>query len=160
MFMKAFMSIGKLAENAGVGVETIRFYERERLMPPPERSPGNYRQYDSEAIGRLRFILNAKNLGFTLDEIRVLLRTSENPKSDADDFHKIAKSKIEWIDERIERLHEMREILASAVAACPGHGTGKSKCPVLALLTGGTCQEAQSCRCEKCRNMANNSKRN
>jgi MerR family transcriptional regulator, copper efflux regulator len=152
--MKLRMSIGKLAESAGVGVETIRFYERERLLPPPERSPGNYRQYGEDALGRLNFILNAKNLGFTLDEIRLLLRTSENPHSDAGDFHEIAKKKIDWIEERIEKLREMRETLAGAVAACPGHGAGKSKCPVLALLTGGACHEAQSCTCEKCHRVA------
>jgi len=145
------MSIGKLADNAGVGVETIRFYERERLLPEPVRSPGNYRQYGAEALGRLRFIINAKHLGFTLDEIRALLRTSENPKSDAGNFHDIAKNKIEWIDRRIEQLREMREVLADAVEACPGHGSGKSECPVLALLTGGECRRAESCSCEKCR---------
>jgi MerR family transcriptional regulator, copper efflux regulator len=143
------MSIGRLAENAGVGVETIRFYERERLMPRPARSPGNYRQYDAAALGRLRFIINAKNLGFSLDEIRTLLRTSDNPRSDAGDFHAMAKQKIEWIDRRIENLREMRDVLAGAVAACPGHGRSKSECPVLALLTGGCCG-AESCSCERC----------
>ena len=143
------MSIGELAKKADVSVETLRFYERERLLPSPERSPGNYRQYGNDAVHRMRFILNAKNLGFTLDEIRELLRTSENPSADAGDFHSIAKRKIDWIDLRIKKLREMRDVLAEAVEACPGHGAGKSECPVLALLTGESCARAENCRCDR-----------
>jgi MerR family transcriptional regulator, copper efflux regulator len=145
--MNDTMSIGRLAREAGVGVETIRYYEHEHLLSPPHRSHSNYRQYGEEALGRLRFIRNAKNLGFTLEEIRRLLRTSEDAMSDAGDFHAIAKAKIAWIDERIGQMQAMRDVLAGAVAACPGHGADKSSCPVLALLTGenGTC--AASCRC-------------
>jgi MerR family transcriptional regulator, copper efflux regulator len=144
------MHIGELAKEAGVGVETIRFYERERLLRRPKRTSGNYRLYDVGALGRLKFILNAKNLGFSLDEIRVLLRASENPDSDAGDFRDLARRKIEWIDERVEKLREMRETLAGAMAACPGHGHEKSECPVLALLTGDACCKAESCSCGKC----------
>jgi MerR family transcriptional regulator, copper efflux regulator len=149
--MKNGMSIGKLAEEAGIGIETIRYYERERLLPNPRRTLSNYRLYDETALGRLRFILHAKELGFTLDEIRRLLRMSEDAHADAGDFHALAKEKIAWIDERIAQLKSMRGTLAKAVAACPGHGSDKSECPVLALLTGCDCEHSGACQCEMCR---------
>jgi len=79
--MTEAMTIGTLAKKAGVGVETIRFYEREKLLQKPERTAGNYRAYAPAALSRLNFIRQAKNLGFTLDEIRRLLRMSENAAS-------------------------------------------------------------------------------
>lgn len=148
--MKQGMSIGELAEAAGVGIETIRYYERERLLPSPQRTMSNYRLYDESAQGRLRFIRNAKDLGFTLDEIRRLLRMSADAHADAGDFHSLAKEKIEWIDERIQRMQHMRDILARAVKACPGHGSDKTECPVLALFTGCECAHDSSCRCDAC----------
>jgi MerR family copper efflux transcriptional regulator len=148
---KRGMGIGRLAEAAGVGIETIRYYERERLLPNPHRTLSNYRLYDESALGRLRFIRHAKELGFTLDEIRRLLRMSEDAHADAGDFHALAKEKISWIDERINKLQGMRDILAKAVAACPGHGADKSECPVLELLTGCDCSHEGPCDCEVCR---------
>lgn len=68
------ISIGELAALSGIGKETIRFYERESLMPPPRRTAANYRCYSPEAVARLQFIRHAKQLGFQLDEIRKLLR--------------------------------------------------------------------------------------
>jgi len=148
----AKLSIGKLAEAAGVGIETIRFYERARLLPPPERTAGNYRLYDGTALARLRFIRHGKKLGFTLDEIRRLLRMSEDSGSDAGDFHDIAREKIAWIDARMNEMQAMREMLSRAMEACPGHGADRSECPVLALFTGGDAGEDRTCRCEDCKN--------
>jgi MerR family copper efflux transcriptional regulator len=130
------MSIGQLAREAEVGVETIRFYERETLLPRARRTESNYRLYGPEALERLRFIRHAKDLGFTLEEIRRLLRLSVNAHSDAGDFHALAKEKIDWIDERVSQLRQMRDVLGAAIDACPGHGAGKDECPILALFTG------------------------
>jgi len=134
------MSIGHLAKEAGIGVETIRFYERETLLPRPQRTESNYRHYGQDALDRLRFIKHAKELGFTLEEIRRLLRLSENSHADAGDFHALATEKIRWIEERIRQLQQMRDVLAAANDACPGHGHGKHECPILALFTN---QETQ-----------------
>jgi MerR family copper efflux transcriptional regulator len=142
--------IGELAKAAGVGVETVRFYERERLLERPQRTSGNYRRYDAAALGRLRFIRNAKELGFTLDEIRRLLRMSRDAHTDAGDFHELASEKIAWIDGRIAQLRNMRRTLSRAVEACPGHGADKSRCPVLGLLTGERRTHPSACRCEAC----------
>ena len=73
--MKA-MKIGEVAKRSGVGIETIRFYEREGLLQEPERRPSGYRQYDESTIKRLEYISRAKELGFTLAEIRELLELS------------------------------------------------------------------------------------
>ncbi len=72
--MRTGMSIGVLAGLTGVGIETVRFYEREGLLPEPPRSPAGYRIYDADPVRRVRFILKAKNLGFTLAETRELNR--------------------------------------------------------------------------------------
>lgn len=148
--MTEAMTIGTLAKKAGVGVETIRFYEREKLLQKPERTAGNYRAYAPAALARLNFIRQAKNLGFTLDEIRRLLRMSENDASDAGDFHAVARSKIEWLDRRMEEMRSMRATLVKAVAACPGHGSDKSACPVLALFTGEEAHHPEYCHCPGC----------
>lgn len=73
------LTIGQVARQAGVGVETVRFYERQGLLAPPERTTSGYRQYEEEAIWRLRFIRRAKELGFTLNEIKELLSMRRQP---------------------------------------------------------------------------------
>ncbi|MBN1403867.1 MAG: heavy metal-responsive transcriptional regulator [Opitutales bacterium] len=133
---EANYTIGQLAKEANIGVETIRFYEREGLLPEPRRTHSNYRKYASGALDRLRFVRHAKDLGFTLEEIRRLLSLSENSHADAGTFHVLAEEKIRWIDERISQLQNMRDILSAAVDSCPGHGTDKSKCPILELFIG------------------------
>ncbi len=136
-------SIGQLARSSGVGVETIRYYEREGLLPAPRRTLSNYRQYGQDAADRLGFILHAKELGFTLEEIRRLLHLSTNARTDAGTFHELALEKVRWIDERIASLQQMRKLLSDAVEACPGHGADKSECPILALFREGTHAKAE-----------------
>ncbi len=130
------LTIGVLARETGLGVETIRFYEREGLLPEPERSASNYRRYGPEALRRLRFIRRAKDLGFTLQEIRRLLDLSASSHSDAGHFKALAEEKIGWIEQRISELQAMRDILAGAIERCPGHGS-KERCPILALFSEG-----------------------
>jgi DNA-binding transcriptional MerR regulator len=142
-------TIGRLARHAGVGVETIRFYEREGLIPEPARTGGNYRMYGAEAFERLCFIRHAKELGFTLDEIRRLLALSRSSRADAGDFHALAREKIDWIRERIAQLERMQAVLSAAVESCPGHGADKAECPILHLFTHG-CPHGEGCRCGDC----------
>lgn len=124
------MTIGKVAKESGVGVETVRFYEREGLLQQPARKLSGYRQYEPEAIIRLRFIKNAQRLGFTLREIKELLALRIDPGATRAQVRQQAIAKIEDIDQRIEELKRMKRALAPLIRACDGKGTVKG-CPIL-----------------------------
>lgn len=127
---------GSVARGAGVGVETIRFYEREGLIGKPPRTPSGYRQYPEDVIERVRFIQRAKDLGFSLAEIRELLALSVRPGSECDDVRLRAEAKIADIEARMRDLDAMRRVLAELTRAC---ATGKptSECPILECLSRG-----------------------
>ena len=120
------------ARLAGVSVETIRFYEREDLIAQPARSGEGYRRYPPETLTRLRFTRRAKDLGFSLDEIRELLRLGEEPQSACADVRRFAEEKISAIDAKIEALHAMRLALLDLTAACREAVPGV--CPILEAL--------------------------
>lgn len=126
------LTIGKAAQLAGVGVETIRFYEREGLIPQPARRNGSYRRYPPELVTRIRFIRRAKDLGFSLEEVRELLRLAEEPGTACDDARRRAEGKIAAIDDKLAALTKMREALVSLTAACREAPTGT--CPILEVL--------------------------
>lgn len=127
------LTIGRLARQAGVGVETIRFYEREGLLTPPKRSPSGYRQYPIEALRRVRFIRHAKVLGFSLKEIQELLELRVNPRSSCTDVRRHAQAKVTDIERRIAALERMKEALARLARSCRGRGP-TSACPILEEL--------------------------
>ena len=127
------LSIGRLARASGVGVETIRFYEREGLLAPPPRTAAGYRQYDSDAIERLGFIRRAKRLGFSLEEIRELLDLAEAHGERAR-VKSLAEHKLAEIERRIEELRRMRKALAELTRQCSGHGPVEG-CPIIEALT-------------------------
>jgi MerR family transcriptional regulator, copper efflux regulator len=127
------MMIGEVARRAEVGVETIRFYEREGLVPEPPRTPAGYRQYPEEIVWRLRFIQHAKRLGFSLREIEELLSLRLAAGASVADVEARATAKIQEIDDRIRDLGRMRTSLASLVEACSGSG-GVAGCPILGAL--------------------------
>lgn len=128
------LTIGELARRAGVGVETIRFYERKGLIEEPERrSSSRYRQYPPEAVRRVRFIRQAKELGFTLEEIRELLELRVDPDSTCADVRGRAREKIADIEERIAGLEGMREALERLARKCRGRGP-TAHCPILEEL--------------------------
>lgn len=133
------MFIGELADAAGVGVETVRFYEREGLIPEPPRTGGGYRLYDAEAVRRVRFILRAKELGFTLGETRELLELRVTDPAACHDVEAAAREKITDIESRIRELERMRAVLDELVRACAANEeTGE--CPILDSLTEGSTQ--------------------
>ncbi len=99
----ALLTIGQLAKSAGVGVETVRFYERKGLLAEPNRRPSGYRQYDEEVVNRLRFIKRAKELGFTLAEIKELLSLRRNPTTTCADVKRRSEEKI---DDATRGLHQ------------------------------------------------------
>ena len=114
------MTVGKLARQAGVHIETVRFYEKQRLLPRPERTQGGHRLYSSEDVQRLRFIQRAKSVGFTLKEIAVLSRLrEEDPQASCNDAMDLARRKVAEIDRKLHDLHEMREALQGLIQECP-----------------------------------------
>jgi len=128
------LTIGRLAKATGVGVETIRYYERSGLMPEPRRGANGYRYYPPEAVDRLQFILQAKNLGFSLREIGELLALQDDPASACGDVRARAEAKIADIDARIAALTRIRNALAAMVARC--HDPAPlDDCPVMDALS-------------------------
>jgi MerR family copper efflux transcriptional regulator len=129
----ATLSIGKVARGSGVAIDTIRFYEREGLLPEPLRRASGYRTYDSSAVQRLRFIRRAKNLGFSLDEIRELLALSQDREHGVEAVKQRATARLADLDRRVRELNRIRRGLRELVDACPGHGVPE-QCPILRAL--------------------------
>lgn len=130
------LSISELARRAGVGVETVRFYERQGLLEVPTRRASGYRQYTAEAVRRLQFIRRAKTLGFTLREIAELIALRLDPATTRAEVRQQAVAKLADIDARIRDLRQMREALRRLTAACDGHGPLEG-CPILEALDDG-----------------------
>ena len=132
----ASLTIGQLGKRADVGVETVRFYERRGLLAEPDRRPSGYRQYDEEVVDRLRFIKRAKELGFTLNEIKDLLSLRLDPTTTCADVKSQAEDKITDIEAKIRTLQRMKKALVKVTKACSGSG-GTSECPILEALQKG-----------------------
>jgi len=130
------LTIGQVAKAAGIGVETIRFYERQGLLAEPARRSSGYRSYSEAAVARLQFIRRAKDLGFTLSEIKSLLELRRDPTATAADVRRQARQKIEDIEERIRSLGEIRGALLHLVEQCHGHGS-LSECPIVDAMEHG-----------------------
>lgn len=129
------LTIGAVARRAGVGIDTIRYYERERLLPPPLRRASGYRDYGLDTVERLRFIRRAKDLGFTLEEVRELLALSSDRERGVRDVKVRAEAKLVAVEDRIRELQSVRRGLKQLIAACPGHGP-LEHCPILHALGG------------------------
>ena len=131
----ASLTIGTVARRVGVAIDTIRYYEREGLLPEPARRASGYRSYGQGAITQLRFIRRAKELGFTLQEIRELLALSADRQRGVKAVKARAQKRLAALDERIAELERVRDGLAELVASCPGHGKPE-QCPILRALSG------------------------
>jgi len=134
--MRSALTIGEVAKAAEVGVETIRYYEREGLIAEPQRRPSGYREYSPDAIRRLRFIRRAKELGFTLKEIGELLALRVDPRTTCGDVREMARAKIADVERRIGELQRIEDVLRRLARACRGQGP-TSDCPILDLLDEG-----------------------
>ena len=128
------MKIGEVARRAEVPIDTVRYYEREGLIPPPVRRASGYRDYLEADVDRLRFMRRAKGLGFTLHEIRDLLSLTAMSGDDMAALNAQTQAKLRDVEERIHALTRIREALQSLVTACPGHGA-LNRCPILAALS-------------------------
>ncbi len=129
----AALTIGKVAKKAGIGTETVRFYERRGLIDEPPRGPSGYRHYPESVVHRLLFIRNAKELGFTLNEIRELLALRIDPTTTCGAVKRRAEEKIADIDEKLRLLRKMKRALAKLTESCSGSGPIDS-CPILRSL--------------------------
>ena len=130
------LSIGALAKAAGVKVVTVRYYEKVKLMPEPPRSDGNYRAYKREHLRRLRFIRRCRDLGFTLDQVRELLRLSVQAKRDCTDVDRITAKHLEEIETKIADLKRLAAELRRIKRQCPGSRT-IADCRILEALSPG-----------------------
>jgi Zn(II)-responsive transcriptional regulator len=125
------LGIGQLAKRAGVAIDTVRYYERNRLLAPAGRRASGYRRYGDAELKRLRFIRRAKALGFTLADIRSLLSLSE--ERNVGKVKRAAEAKLADVEQRIEELHRIQAGLRTLINACPGHGRAEA-CPILNAL--------------------------
>ncbi len=131
------MTIGKAARAAGVGVETIRFYERKGLIEqPPRPAFGGFRVYPAETVRRVRFIRQGQELGFSLRQIAELLSLKADPATDCSDVRRRAQAKLEEVDEKLARLTGIRAALEELIAACPGRGALRA-CSIMGALEDG-----------------------
>ncbi len=131
------LRIGEVARESGVGIETIRFYEREGVLDAPMRTAGGYRAYPREAVDQLKFVRRAKNLGFTLKEIRDLLSLKADPRKPCAEVDRRVAEKIEAIEAKIADLRRIQQALEQLAAACPGNASVKS-CNILQALADDT----------------------
>lgn len=115
-------TIGTAARQAGVNVETIRFYERSGLIKRPPKGEG-YRQYTPELIARVRFIRQAQGIGFWLREIEELLALEAGPGADCGEVRARARTKAEEVDHKLAELGRVRAALEAVIAGCPGEGS-------------------------------------
>ncbi len=128
------MKIGEVAKAAGVGIDAVRFYEREGLLPEPARRPSGYREYSPDAVVDLRFIKRAKDLGFSLKEISELLSIEREPDAGAADVKALAEEKLADLEDKIRALQRMKKALRKVAESCPGRGP-TSDCSILRSLT-------------------------
>ncbi|MGD9855352.1 MAG: MerR family transcriptional regulator [Planctomycetaceae bacterium] len=124
------MRIGEIAKRSGIGIETIRYYEREELLEEPQRRPSGYRQYDESTLARLEYIRRAKELGFTLSEIRELLELSFASQTCCDHVRQRAETKLNDIEDKIRSLQKMRRALTAILERCQANGSTKD-CPLV-----------------------------
>ncbi len=124
-------AIGQLAHAAGVGIDTVRYYERSGLLEPAQRLASGYRRYGETELRRLLFIRRAQRLGFSLAEIGELLAISG--RRDVRAVRKAAQARLRDVESRIVELQRVRDALSGLVAACPGGGHAED-CPILRAL--------------------------
>ena len=129
----AGLTIGKVAERAGVKIDTLLYYERQGVIAPPERNGSNYRVYTQDAVLRVRFVKRAQELGFSLAEIKELLELRVSEEASCADVRDQALAKVADLDQKIRSLQSMRGVLSKLAKECSGQGP-VSDCPILDTL--------------------------
>lgn len=126
------LAIGALSRHTGVNIETVRYYERIGLLPPPARSEGGHRLYGGGHLMRLNFVRRARDLGFTLDEIRGLLELAEKRDRPCAEAREVAVGHLSDVRAKIADLQTMERVLVDMVARCAGGST--PECPLIEAL--------------------------
>jgi DNA-binding transcriptional MerR regulator len=128
------LTIGKIATLAKVSTDTLRYYERERLIEPAAKSEGGYRLYERDALRRIRFIKQAQQCGFTLTEIRALLTLRSSDAACCRDVRRLALEKKLQLEAKIKTMKVMSKALHHLIAACSTDSRSLDDCPILAAL--------------------------
>jgi Hg(II)-responsive transcriptional regulator len=128
------LTTAEVAEQAGVNLQTVRYYERRGLLPVPPRRASGYRQYDEAYVARIRFIKRAQELGFTLGEIQDLLSLQAEPGASRD-VRARTQAKIEEVETKIRDLQRIKRTLEDLAKVCDGHGS-TDECPIWLALEG------------------------
>lgn len=144
--METGLTISRAAARAGVGVETIRFYERRGLIrQPPRPRSGGYRVYDDELVERIRFIRQAQELGFSLREIKELLSLRADPQADCGDVRRQAVVKRDEVNRKMAQLQRIHAALGELIASCPGGGAVRA-CTIIDAIAGRRGTQAKAAR--------------
>jgi Cd(II)/Pb(II)-responsive transcriptional regulator len=130
------MKIGELAAAAGMPVETVRFYEKQGLLPAPARHGNNYRRYDAAALQRLRFIGNCRALDMSLEEVRTLLGFIDQPSADCSPVDALVAEHLRHVRERMAELKALEHQLKLLQSAC-GHAAPHEVCGIVLALSAG-----------------------
>ncbi len=128
------LTIGDVAKQAQVNIETLRYYERQGIVPKPPRTHSNYRLYPGDTVRRVRFVKKAQELGFSLKEIKELLSLRATRGATCLDVRRQAATKIKQIDEKILSLQAMQNALGELVRRCAARRGSLSECPILESL--------------------------
>ena len=128
------MRIGAAAEQAGVNVQTLRYYERRGLLPRSPRRTSGYREFPDEAVRVVRFVKRAQDLGFTLDEIEELLRLRNDRRRDRGRIRTVAGKRVREIEGKIAELQAMKQALSHLIHCCEEGAT--LECPIIEALDG------------------------
>ena len=129
------LQIGRVAQRAGVSVDTVRYYESRGLIAEPPRQASGYRQYAPGVVDRIQFIKQAQKLGFTLADIEELLRLRDAPDTTCSDVRRKAESKLDEIEEKLVALRRMKATLDELVDACKGRQDERTdQCPILGAM--------------------------
>ncbi|MCA8926587.1 MAG: helix-turn-helix domain-containing protein [Alphaproteobacteria bacterium] len=126
------LTIGELAKRTGVNIETIRYYERIDLLPPPPRTPSGRRSYAESHVQVLAFIRRGRELGFPIADIRTLLRLAEPDDTSCAEVESIARAHLDSVRSKIADLMRLERLLSETVSQCGGDGA--PSCPVLDVL--------------------------
>ena len=124
-------TIARAAEAAGVGVETIRFYERRGLIAQPPKPARGFRTYPEETVARIRFIRQAQELGFSLAEVQELLALGADPEAECGAVRAQAEKKLAEVESKLARLEAIRTSLRKLIATCPSEGPAIGRCSIL-----------------------------
>ena len=135
------LTIGQMAKQAQVNIETIRYYERRGLLPEPPRTASGYRQYSEEAVVRVRFIKHAQQLGFSLREVLELLALRVDADTTCADVREFALAKMAEIERKLQMLEQMKQALDRLAAMCQQEQAPTSACPILDALEQSSAPE-------------------